>query len=278
MGSWHVAHAQPYSEHPFSTALHPTDSRITIRRSSSDIIEQVLAAIHEAGHNFYETGLPQEHFGTPLGESVSLSVHESQSRLWEIMIGKSQWFAFHLYDILKSYTDAFSSPEELYQTINAVDFSPIRVQADDLTYPIHVLLRFDIEKDLMQGTLYARDIKERWNHDMQRLLGITPQSDNHGCLQDVHWSVGLIGYFPTYTLGTLYAANLYNAMSLSIPNFTQQLTCGIYTPVHQWLSKNIWKHARRYLSADLISRAIGHTPNENDFISYLQKKYLMIQP
>jgi carboxypeptidase Taq len=265
------------SEHPFSTAFHPTDARITIRKNSNDLLDQLMSAIHEAGHAFYEMGLQKEYFGTPLCEAVSLSIHESQSRLWETVIGRSKAFNHHLYAILSQFYAnrlPFASEQALYQELNRVDCSLIRTEADEVTYPFHVILRFEIEKELIEGALEVSDIPRRWNMAMKETLGIVPTNDKEGCLQDVHWSHGSFGYFPTYTLGTLYSVCFFKAMGQDLPNRDQLLASGQFAPIHSWLAEHVWKHGRRFSSKELVSRALKREPTEDDYIEYLRSKYV----
>jgi carboxypeptidase Taq len=265
------------SEHPFSTAFHPTDSRITIRNNSNDLLDQVMSALHEAGHGLYEMGLEQQYFGTPLAEPASLSIHESQSRLWETVIGQSKAFSGPLYDILSEFYKQkipFASEGDLYNDLNRVQCSLIRTQADEVTYPFHVILRFEIEKELLEGTLEVCDIPQRWAIAMKEALDIVPTNDKEGCLQDVHWSLGSFGYFPTYTLGSLYSVCFFQAMKQSLPNVDELIAKGFFAPIHAWLSEHVWRYGRRYSSRELVTKALGRVPTEDDYIEYLRSKYV----
>lgn len=265
------------SEHPFSVGIHPTDCRLTIRRSSCDLLDQVMSALHEGGHGLYEMGLCQHHVGTPLSQPVSCSIHESQSRIWEIQIGRSKQFAPHLLRILRTTLGKESLPDssdELYDALNRVECTPIRTKADDLTYPLHVIIRFEIEQELVTGALQVRDLPDRWNAGMKALLGITPKNDAEGCLQDVHWSLGSFGYFPSYTLGSLYAACFFSAMKHSLPNLEELITNGEFSLLHEWLYEHVWQHGRRFTSKELVTRSLGRPPTEDDYMAYLREKYL----
>jgi carboxypeptidase Taq len=264
------------SEHPFSVGLHPTDSRMTIRHTSDDLFDQVLSALHESGHSLYEMGLNQNLFGTPLAEAASLSIHESQSRLWETVIGQSKAFATPLFSILRSHyrVPPVSSETALYNALNRVECSEIRTQADELTYPFHVILRFEIEQELLDGRLAVSDLPRRWNEGMHEMLGIIPRDDVHGCLQDVHWSFGSLGYFPTYTLGSWYAVCFFEAMKQALPHVEELIRTGTFTPIRGWLQENVWSQGRRFHSRELVARALGREPSEDDYIQYLQHKYL----
>jgi carboxypeptidase Taq len=258
-------------------ANHPTDARVTVRRDTNDLLEQVMSALHEGGHALYDMGLCQEHYGTPLAQPTSYSIHESQSRFWEIQIGRSKAFSKHLLKILHTGCNSKALPQssdELYNALNRVECSPIRTQADDCTYPLHVIVRFEIEKDLITGNLKVADLPERWNSEMEKLLGIRPKTHTEGCLQDVHWSLGSFGYFPTYTLGSLFAVCLFNAMKDAIPTLEEGIAQGQFSHIHSWLQENVWRHGRRYTSRQLILKATGKAPTENDYIAYLQAKYL----
>lgn len=266
------------SEHPFSTAIHPTDSRITIRRRSTDLLDQIMSALHEAGHGMYEMGFERHHFGTPLAEAASLSIHESQSRLWETAIGRSRAFAtqlFSLFERLYKGRNPYPSEEALYLQLNRVECSLIRTQADEVTYPFHVILRFEIEKELLDGSLAVRDIPDRWNMGMKESLGIIPRTCVEGCLQDVHWSLGSFGYFPTYTLGSIYAICFFQAMGRSMPQVNTLIAQGAYAPLHAWLFEHVWRHGKRYISKELVTNALGRPPKEDDYIEYLRSKYVI---
>lgn len=203
------------SAHPFSSSYHPDDCRITTRLDSHGFLTQILTTLHEAGHSLYEMGLPKEYFGTPLGEAVSLGIHESQSRFWETRIGRAKSFwNFLLPKLEKKFPHKLPQigVDAFLAEINQVSPSLIRTDADEVTYPLHVILRFEIEKELIEGNLKVKDLPERWNSSMKELLGIEPTSDKTGCLQDIHWSMGAFGYFPTYTLGNVYAASLLRSL------------------------------------------------------------------
>jgi carboxypeptidase Taq len=261
--------------HPFSSAGHPTDSRITIRHNHEDTLDQIRSAMHEAGHSLYEMGLSRQYYGTPLGEAASLSIHEGQSRFWETIIGSSKMFCTRLFTLLNKHLKSHPLPdaETLYRQLNSVQCSPIRTQADEVTYPFHVFLRFEIEKGLLEGSLNVRDIPERWNQGMQEMLGITPSCEREGCLQDIHWSSGYFGYFPTYVLGSMYAASLWEALQKDLPDVKELIQAGVFAPIHTWLHDRVWSHGRRFRSKHLIERALGKPPSEKEYLSYLDEKY-----
>lgn len=262
--------------HPFSSAAHPTDSRITIRHNHEDTLDQILSAMHEAGHSLYEMGLDQKHYGTPLGESASFSIHEGQSRLWETVIGSSEMFSHRLFAVLKQHlhTNPLQDAATLFRQVNSVQCSLIRTEADEVTYPFHVFLRFEIEKGLLEGSLSVRDVPEKWNSAMHDMLGIIPSCHKEGCLQDVHWSCGFFGYFPSYVLGSMYATSLWEAMKKDLPNAKDLIQAGLFAPIHTWLRENVWSQGRRFYSKKLIERSLGRPPSEKEYITYLEEKYL----
>ncbi|MEI8366002.1 MAG: carboxypeptidase M32 [Parachlamydiaceae bacterium] len=265
-----------FSTHPFSSALHPTDSRITTRIHPTSIINCVSTVLHEAGHSLYEMGLPQEQYGSPLGQAISLGVHESQSRWWETRIGQSKPFWQHYLPLLKkTFPGKLDniSLEDFYRAVNKVEPSFIRVDADEVTYPLHVILRFELERALIEGSVDVDDIPKAWNGKMKELLGITPTKDSEGCLQDVHWAMGGFGYFPTYTLGNLYAAHLFEGFEKSHPNWKERLAKGELLFITQWLEKNIHRHGRRYSSQELLKVATGKEFSAAAYTRYLEEKY-----
>lgn len=267
------------SSHPFSSSAHPTDSRITTRFHKTSLINCVSTVLHEAGHALYEMDLPKEHFGSPLGESISLGVHESQSRWWETRIGQNKSFWQHYLPILKKEFDGKLknvSLDTFYKGVNKVEPSFIRVDADEVTYPLHVILRFELERALINGSLKVRDIPAAWNAKMKELLGITPKTNSEGCLQDIHWSMGGFGYFPTYTLGNLYAAHFFEAFEKAHPNWESRLAKGELLFIKDWLNKTVHKHGRYYSSLDLLKHATGKNFTADAYTNYLQSKYTQI--
>lgn len=208
------------SAHPFSTTFHPHDSRITTRIDLTNFMNNISTVLHEGGHALYEMGLRTEFFGSPLCETVSLGVHESQSRFWETRIGQSKAFCkAYLPYIQSTFNLKEVSLDKFYKAINLCKPSLIRVDADEITYSLHVILRYELEVALLEGSLKVKDLPQAWNAKMEQYLGITPPNDSQGCLQDVHWSIGELGYFPTYTLGNLYAAHFFQGFEKSYPNW-----------------------------------------------------------
>jgi carboxypeptidase Taq len=264
-----------FSSHPFSSASHPTDSRITTRLTPC-LMSNIGAVMHEAGHGLYEMGLKEEEYGSPLGEARSLGVHESQSRWWETRIGLSKPFWQHFLPLLKQtfkgQLDSISL-QDFYQAINKVEPSFIRIEADELTYPLHIILRFELEKALIEGSLNVREIPEAWNSKMEEYFGIIPQTNREGCLQDIHWSMGGIGYFPTYTLGNLYASHLFEAFQEHHPDWEASVASGELGFIKAWLSENIYQYGKQFSSQELLHRATGKPFTADAYIRYLNDKY-----
>jgi carboxypeptidase Taq len=266
------------SSHPFSIALHPHDSRITTRFLPKAFISNIFSVLHEAGHSLYEMGLPAEHWGTPLAEYVSLSIHESQSRFWETLIGRSLpfWKFFYPY-LQKELIHLKKVPlDRFYRAINKVSSSLIRVEADEVTYGLHVILRFRIEKQLIEGTLQVADLPSAWNAEMQNLFEITPPTDTLGCLQDIHWSLGDFGYFPTYALGNLFAAQFFEAFKKEFPDWEKRVAAGNLDFIREWLKQNVYRWGRIYDANQLIKKASSKPLSEKAYCSYLKKKYAEI--
>jgi carboxypeptidase Taq len=263
------------SAHPFSVTIGPGDSRITWRPREDSFAEGFFGVVHEAGHAFYEQGLPVEHFGTPMGESVSLGVHESQSRLWENMVARSRPFWEHFYPLAVhrfGSLDAGSLDRFLF-AVNRVRPGLIRVEADEVTYNLHVLLRFELELALIRGALMPEDLPGAFSEKMEKYLGLTPPDVASGAMQDVHWAAGYFGYFPTYTLGTLYAAQLMKAAGERIDDLGQRIANGDFGPLLGWLRENVHAHGMRHHPRELISVATGSEPSAVPFGEYLQRKY-----
>jgi len=267
---------QDLSAHPFTTSFHPSDVRITTRVDVKDMCSSLFSSIHEGGHALYEQGLSPEYFGSPLGEAVSLGIHESQSRLWENCVGRSMPFWRHFYPILQAhFPDQLKnvSLETYYTAINIVRPSLIRVESDELTYNLHIMVRFEIERALIEGDLDVDALPGVWKEKMKEYLGVVPESDADGVLQDVHWSGGAMGYFPTYTLGNLYAAQIFRQAKKEIPELNAQFEKGNLLPLKKWLNKKIHRWGRQYQSEDLIRRITGETLNPLYFIEELNEKF-----
>lgn len=262
--------------HPFCTNFHPCDVRITTRFSKNDVMYCLSSVIHETGHALYEQGILPENFGTPLGESVSLGIHESQSRLWEKIIGQGRNFWAYFYPVLKKeFPNPFKevSLDEFYRIINIVRPNFIRTESDEVTYNLHIILRFEIEKELIEGSINVADLPEIWNQKIEEYLGLKVKKDALGVLQDVHWSGGSFGYFPTYTLGNLYAAQFYAAAKHDIPGLEKKISLGRFSPLLGWLRKKIHMHGKFYTAEELVRNVTGENLSTKYFIDYLTKKY-----
>ncbi len=276
MGFDFEAGRQDLSTHPFTTSFGPTDVRITTRVDDHDLQVALYASIHEGGHALYDQGLPVDLVRTGVGASVSLGIHESQSRLWENFIGRSlpfwQFVLPRLREIFPVQTGT-ATPEMFVGAVNRVDRSLIRVEADEVTYNLHIILRFEIERRLIGGEIDVDDLPALWNQRSQEYLGITPPNDRLGVLQDTHWASGLIGYFPTYSLGNLYAAQLWATLRREVPDLDERLAAGDFQIVLSWLRERIHQHGRIYQPAELIERATGEKPRPDYLIKYLNEKY-----
>lgn len=261
--------------HPFCTEMGPKDCRLTTRYNEKDFTGSLFGVMHEAGHGLYTQGLPPEHFGTPMGAYLSLGIHESQSRLWENQVGRSRAFWRHWYPrALKTFPGLAALPlEEFWLVVNRVKPSHIRVEADEATYNLHIILRFEIEQKLVSGELPVADLPRAWNTRFEELFQIPVPDDARGCLQDTHWALGLIGYFPTYTLGTLNAAQLFAAALKQAPGLDGDLRESKYDRLLAWLREKIHRHGRRYSPSELIKRATGEAPGATCFMEYLRAKY-----
>jgi carboxypeptidase Taq len=276
MGFEHSSFRLDLSNHPFCMGFHPKDIRMTTKIHPKLLMSNIFSVIHEGGHGLYHTGLPEEEFGSPLGEAISLGIDESQSRWWETRVGRSFSFWKHFYPLLqKEFPEKLNqvSLETFYKAINKVSPSFIRIEADEVTYSMHIILRFEIEKMLIEGALKTKDLPDAWNAKMQELLGICPPNDAEGCLQDIHWSMGAIGYFPTYTLGNLYAAQFFNAYEYQHPNWKDLLEKGDLSQMRYWLKENIHRFGREFTPHEIVKKVTGKELNEKPFIQYLTNKY-----
>ncbi len=267
---------QDISEHPFTTNFNSSDVRVTTRIDENDFGNMTWSCLHEGGHALYEQGLPEKEYGLPLSEYCSLSIHESQSRLWENCVGRGKEFWQHNYPLLKShFPQQFNSisVDQFYKGINQVKPSLIRTEADELTYHFHVMIRYEIEKLLLEGSIQTADIPAYWNEHYQKYLGVKAPDDKQGCLQDVHWSHGSFGYFATYSIGSLYAAQLFAAIERSNPDLKEQISNGNNLIVLDWLKQHIYPFGRYYNSEELCKKATGENLNSQYFIDYATKKY-----
>ncbi|HAH06714.1 MAG TPA: carboxypeptidase [Elusimicrobia bacterium] len=264
------------SAHAFTTTFSVDDVRITTRVKKDFLPSALYAAVHECGHALYAQGIDKRFERTPLNDGASLGVHESQSRLWENLVGRGRPFCAWLLPLLrKRFPDAFGrcSQEEFYRAVNKAGPSLIRVEADEVTYNLHVLLRFELESALVEGRLKVSDAPEAWNARMSDTVGIAPPDDARGILQDIHWAAGLIGYFPTYTLGNIMSAQFYAKAREALPELEAQLARGEFAPLKGWLGEKLHVHGRKVSAGRLLQRVVNGPLDSKPFLDYLQRKY-----
>ncbi|MBI5365811.1 MAG: carboxypeptidase M32 [Planctomycetes bacterium] len=262
--------------HPFCDRIGPGDTRITTRFDPRHFNAALFGILHEAGHGLYEQGLPGAHFGAPLGTFVSMGIHESQSRLWENLVGRSRGFWRAFYPKAQAAFPAAlgNTPEEaFYFAINDVRPSFIRVEADEATYNLHIIVRFELERALIGGELAPADVPGAWNEKFRKYLGLTPPNDASGCLQDVHWSGGLIGYFPTYTLGNLYASQLFAAARRDLGDLDAAFARGEFGALKEWLAEKIHRHGMRWRAQELVQRVTGEPRSHRALIDHLRARF-----
>lgn len=262
--------------HPFCTGIGPGDCRITTRFNPHNFSDGFFGILHETGHGLYDQGLAPEHYGTPMGEAVSLGIHESQSRLWENAVGRSHPFWSHYFPLARQiFREALNDVtlDEFHRAVNHVEPSFIRAEADEATYNLHIFIRFDLEQALISDDLQAEDIPGAWNEKYSSYLGITPRNDAEGCLQDIHWSAGLFGYFPTYTLGNLFAAQLFTKANEDLGDLGESFARGEFQGLLDWLREHVHRHGHRYPSASLIERVTGSPPDHRPLMASLRRKY-----
>lgn len=267
---------QDASAHPFTISLGHSDRRVTNRYQPRDL-SFIFSALHEGGHGLYEQGTNPELSRTPLDTGVSLGIHESQSRLWENIIGRSKIF-WHthfprVYEVLSPYIHNLT-PESWYAGINHVQPSLVRTEADEVTYCLHIIIRFEIERDLFEKKLEVKDVQEAWNQKYKQYLGVDVPNDSLGVLQDIHWSYGNHGYFPTYAIGTILSAQIWQAYTQNQPDYQHHLTQGDTTMLKDWLTYQIYQHGSIYPPHELIQKVTGNNLDHKPFIAYLKQKYL----
>ncbi len=263
--------------HPFCAGVGPHDTRITTRYQENFFPAAFFGILHEAGHGIYDQGLPTRHWGLPLCEAVSLGIHESQSRMWENMVGRSRAFWEHFYPAAQQQFGAALADVSLdafHFAVNEVRPSLIRVEADEATYNLHILVRFELEQALLDGHLPPADLPAAWNERYGRYLGIEPPDVAAGVLQDVHWSAGMIGYFPTYSLGNLYAAQFFETADRELGGLDAQFARGSFAPLREWLRERIHSQGRRYSAAELVQRVTGRPLSSAPLLTYLRGKLL----
>lgn len=264
------------THHPFCCGGGPNDTRMTTRYDENFFPSSFFSILHEAGHGIYDQGLRTEHFGLPPGSYLSLGIHESQSRMWENMVGRSEAFWQHFFaPVQAAFPDALGgvSRDEFYFAINDVRPSLIRVEADEATYNLHIIIRFELEQALINDGLAIRDLPEAWNQKYRDYLGIEPPNNADGVLQDVHWSAALIGYFPTYSLGNLYSAQFFAQANEDVGPFDEQFSRGEFSALLDWLRKKIHRPGQCYPAGDLVKNITGKPLSHEPLISYLREKY-----
>lgn len=264
------------THHPFCTSVGPNDCRITTRYDEHFFPAAFFSILHEAGHGIYDQGLPNHWYGLPPGSFVSLGIHESQSRLWENLVGRSDAFWRHFYCAAQQlFPDALGDVqrEDFVFAVNLVEPSLIRVEADELTYNLHVIIRFELEQAIFSDDLDVAELPPAWNAKYRDYLGIAPPSDADGVLQDVHWCEGLFGYFPTYSLGNLYAAQFWAAAEQQVGPLQPQLANGDFAPLRRWLGEQIHRRGQRYTASQLVQLVTGAPLSQAALIDYLRDKY-----
>jgi len=276
MGYDFNAGRQDLSTHPFTINFSPQDVRVTTRIDEHDLGNMTWSCIHEGGHALYEQGLPAQQYGMPLGSAVSLGIHESQSRLWENHVARSlPFWKAHYPTLQEKFPESLSDIhlDQFYRGINKIEPNLIRTEADELHYHFHVLIRYEIEKALMEGSIKVKDIRDAWNDKYQSYLGLTAPDDRQGILQDIHWSHGSIGYFPTYSLGSFYAAQFYAQAQKAIPQLEDQLASGATQPLLDWLRRNIHQYGRYYTADELCEKVTGEKLDFRFFMEYARNKF-----
>jgi carboxypeptidase Taq len=268
---------QDKTHHPFMTKFSLGDVRITTRFREDDIGDGLFSTLHEAGHALYEQGIDRAYEATPLGSGTSSGVHESQSRLWENLVGRSRSFWIYWFPRLQAIFPAplaGVSLDQFYRAINKVERSLIRTDADELTYNLHVMIRFDLECALLEGTIEVRDLPEAWRERYRTDLGVTPDDDKNGVLQDVHWYGGIVGgQFQCYTLGNIMASQIFDAAIRARPNIVAEIERGGFSTLHGWLRDTMYRHGSKYLPEELIQRVTGHSIGIDPYIDYLRNKF-----
>lgn len=276
MGYDFEAGRQDISEHPFTTSFSPQDVRVTTRVDENDFASLFWSSIHEGGHALYEQGLSSDYYGLPLGEAASLSIHESQSRLWENCVGRAMPFWKHFYPRLQQQFPSQLndvSVDAFYKGMNKVQPSLIRTESDELTYHFHVMIRYEVEKALFENTVSVKDLSAFWNEQYQKYLGVSATNDKEGVLQDVHWAHGSFGYFPTYSLGSFYAAQFYKQATKELNGLEAQIANGEFTDLLEWLRKGVHQYGRKYRSEELCNKLTGQGLSFAAFMEYATEKY-----
>jgi carboxypeptidase Taq len=264
------------SAHPFTTSLGADDVRITTRFMPDNLLSGIFSTVHECGHAFYDMAFPSELRFSRLADGASMGIHESQSRLWENVIGRSRAFWDKFFPVLQGYF-----PEELravtaetfFRAANYAKPSLIRVDADEVSYSLHIILRFELEQGLFSGAIKPENLPELWRARMKEIFGIEPETDAQGVLQDIHWSMGSFGYFPSYALGNLYGLQFFGKLQKDLPDFEEAIRQGNFAPIHGWLRDNIHVWGRRLEPSELLKQVTGETLSVEPFLDYIEKKY-----
>jgi carboxypeptidase Taq len=262
--------------HPFCSGFGPGDCRLTTRYDERHFPGAFFGTLHEAGHGMYEQGLDTSAYGTPLGESASLGIHESQSRMWENFVGRSRAFWTHFYPLAQqAFAEALDdvAVEDFYRAVNDVQPSFIRVEADEVTYNLHIMLRFELEQQLVSGDLKPADVPGVWNETFARYFDLTPPNDALGCLQDIHWSGGGIGYFPTYALGNMFAAQFFEQARQDLGDLDEQFARGEFTPLREWLNEHIHRRGKTYRANRLVEVVTGEPLSHKPLVRHLHAKF-----
>lgn len=262
--------------HPFCTSFSHNDVRLTTRIVTTYLPTALLGTMHETGHGLYEQNISAALEGTPLANAASFGLHESQSRLWENVVGSSRDFWEYFFPLAQQTFPAALGDvdaEALYRALNKVNPAAVRIEADEVSYNLHIMLRFDLEKDVLAGKLAVRDLPDAWNAASREYLDVTPPNDAAGVMQDVHWSSGLIGYFPTYTIGNVLSVQFYEAARRAVPAIPDEMRHGEFAGLLGWLRENICRQGRKYLPDDLIVRATGQPMTAAPYLRYLRDKY-----
>ena len=264
------------SAHPFTTTLGSDDIRITTRFLPRQIQSGIFSTIHECGHAFYEMDFPDALRGGSLADGASMGIHESQSRLWENVVGRSRSFWEAMFPVLRSYFPGALSlvkVEDFYRAINLVEPSLIRIEADEVSYSLHIILRFDLERELFSGALKPEDLPAAWSKKMNEYLGVAPETDTQGVLQDVHWSMGAFGYFPSYALGNLYGLQFWEKLKSDLPGTEELIAEGNFNPIRTWLREKIYMWGRRPEPRELLKTVTGNNLSAEPFLGYIESKY-----
>lgn len=266
------------SVHPFTTNMGNKDVRLTTNYHKDRFASALFSTIHEGGHGIYEQNISDDLENTGLNAGVSMAIHESQSRFYENIIGRSKEFTSYLLNLSRKYFEEFKdvTAEEFYEAMNKVEPSFIRTEADELTYSLHIIIRYELEKDLINGRITLDQLPSEWNKKYKEYLDVEPTSDSVGVLQDVHWSASLFGYFPSYALGNLYGAQIYYTLLKEEPKIMEDIAEGNLNNLHSWLKENIHKYGSIYSPAEIIKRVTGEELNPQYFIKYLKDKYYEI--